>query len=104
MHPIPGATAFPALPDVGVKVQSFSYTAYGEQMGAAKSSGFTYNAEAFDAVTGMLNLRARQYDAALNQFAQKDAVAGSIWMPISLNRYAYCINDPITFVDPSGLQ
>ena len=25
-------------------------------------------------------------------------------MPISLNRYAHCINDPITFVDPSGLQ
>ena len=64
------------LPDISVKVQSFAYTAYGEQMGDVKVSGFTYNAEAYDAATGMLNLRARQYELAVGRFGQKDIVRG----------------------------
>lgn len=31
-----------------------------------KVSGFTYNADAYDAVTGMLNLRAWQYESAVS--------------------------------------
>lgn len=31
-----------------------------------------------------------------------DQYRGSIDDPLSLNRYAYCNNDPINFVDPSG--
>ncbi len=65
--PVAGEAAASALPDISVKVQSFAYTAYGEQMGGVKVSGFTYNAEAYDAPTGMLNLRARQYEPALNR-------------------------------------
>ena len=86
-----------------MKVQSYSYTAYGEQMGAVKFSGFTYNAEAFDAATGMLNLRARQYEAALGRFSQKDIVRGQATSPLSLNRYVYCDNSSLTFADPSGM-
>ena len=33
-----------ALPDVSVQVQSFSYTAFGEQMGSVKVSGFPLDA------------------------------------------------------------
>ena len=47
--PVAGEAAASALPDASVKVQSFTYTAYGEQMGGVKVSGFTYNAEAYDA-------------------------------------------------------
>ena len=36
-------------------------------MGGVKVSGFTYNAEATTPPTGMLNLRARQYEPALNR-------------------------------------
>ena len=88
--------------DDSVQVQSFSYTAFGEQMGNVKVSGFSYNAEAYDAATGMLNLRARQYEPALGRFSQKDIVRGQVRSPLSLNRYIYCINNPINLIDPNG--
>ena len=100
--PTAGEAVTSALPDVGVKVQSLAYTAFGEQMGNVKVSGFGYNAEAYAAATGMLNLRARQYEPAMNRFSQKDIVRGQAASPLSLNRYGYCVNDPLNLVDPSG--
>jgi RHS repeat-associated protein len=101
--PVAGKAVTSTLPDVSVKVQSFSYTAYGEQMGAVKSSGFTYNGEAFDAATGMLNLRARQFEPTLSRFSQKDIVNGLTTLPLSISRYLYCINCPTIYNDPSGM-
>ena len=83
-----------------MQVQSFSYTAFGEQMGNVKVSGFSYNAEAYDAATGMLNLRARQYEPALGRFSQKGHCARAGALSLSLNRYIYCINNPINLIDP----
>ncbi|GEM_PF-6273721 len=101
--PVTGEAVSSALPDVSVQVQSFSYTAFGEQMGNVKVSGFSYNAEAYDAATGMLNLRARQYEPALGRFSQKDIVRGEATMLLGLNRYVYCLNSPIQYIDPEGL-
>ena len=101
--PVAGEAVSSALPDISVKVQSFTYTAYGEQMGAVKSSGFTYNAEHYDAATGMLNLRARQFEPALSRFSQKDIVNGLTTLPLSISRYLYCINCPTIYNDPSGM-
>ena len=100
--PIAGEAVSSALPDIGVQVQSFSYTAFGEQMGTRKVSGYAYNAEAYDAATGMLNLRARLYEPAMNRFSQKDIIRGQATSPLSLNRYAYCVNNPVMHTDPSG--
>ena len=100
--PVAGEKVSSALPDVAVKVQSFLYTAFGEQMGAQKVSGFSYNAEAYDAATGMINLRARQYEPTIGRFNQKDVVRGNAGQPISLNRYLYCQNDGIDYIDPTG--
>ena len=100
--PVAGEAATSALPDISVKVQSFAYTAYGEQMGNVKVSGFTYNAEAYDAATGMLNLRARQYEPAVGRFGQKDIVRGTAHISLSINRYLFVINSPICYLDPTG--
>ena len=102
--PVAGEKVSSALPDVAVKVQSFSYTAFGEQMGAQKVSGFAYNAEAYDAATGMLNLRARQYEPALNRFSQKDIYPPNLLITYSFNAYLFTFNSPISFVDADGLQ
>ena len=102
--PVAGAAASSALPDISVKVQSFAYTAFGEQMGGVKVSGFTYNAEAYDAATGMLNLRARQYEPALNRFSQKDIYPPNLLITYSFNAYLFTFNSPISFVDADGLQ
>ena len=92
------APSIPVLPQIG----SFTYTAFGEQMGNKKISGFGYNAEYYDAATGMQNLRARQYEPAIGRFSQKDLVRGWTTNPLTLNRYLYVTNSPIVFVDPSG--
>ena len=102
--PVAGAAVSSALPDISVKVQSFAYTAFGEQMGGVKVSGFSYNAEAYDAATGMLNLRARQYEPALNRFSQKDIYPPNLLITYSFNAYLFTFNSPISFVDADGLQ
>ena len=102
--PVAGEAASSALPDISVKVQSFTYTAYGEQMGDVKVSGFTYNAEAFDVATGMLNLCARQYEPAVGRFGQKDIVRGKAGVPLPLNRYVYSFNSAPNCEDPNGLK
>ena len=102
--PVAGEAVSSALPDVGVQVQTFAYTAFGEQMGDVKVSGFTYNAEAYDAATGMLNLRARQYEPALNRFSQKDIYPPNLLITYSFNAYLFTFNSPISFVDADGLQ
>ena len=102
--PVAGKAVSSNLPDVGVQVQSFAYAAYGEQMGDVKVSGFTYNAEAYDAATGMLNLRARQYEPALNRFSQKDIYPANLLISRSFNAYLFTYNSPVSFVDGDGLS
>ena len=87
----------------GIGIQLFRYTPFGEQQ-HTKASGFTYNAEAYDAGTSMLNLRSRQYELAMNRFSQKDILKGQITTPLSLNRYGYCVNSPTMLMDPSGMS
>lgn len=90
-------------PTKGATIQSYWYTPFGEQQ-HTKVSGFTYNAEAYDVATGMLNLRARQYEPAMNRFGQKDILKGRVSGPLSLNRYIYCENSPVMLMDPSGKE
>ena len=78
-----------------------AYSAYGEFL-TAKVSGYGYNGEYYDAATGMLNLRARQYEPAQGRFSQRDSLKGWVTSPRSLNAYLYCQNDAINFFDASG--
>jgi len=38
------------------------------------------------------------------RFNQKDMLRGSMDAPLSLNRYAFVLNNPIAYADPSGLR
>ena len=52
-------------------ITSKSYTPFGEQIGEAVS-GFGYNGEYYNAVTGQIYLCARFYEPEMNRFSQKD--------------------------------
>ena len=58
---------------------------------------FKYTGEQFDSVTQQYYLRARFYNPALARFMQEDTYRGD-----GLNLYAYCANNPVRYVDPSG--
>ncbi len=80
---------------------SKAYSAFGELL-TEKTSGYGYNGEYYDAATGLLNLRARQYAPAVGRFEQRDILKGNVTLPLQLNRYAFVLNNPINYTDPSG--
>ncbi len=52
---------------------------------------------------GLQKVGVRWYDPAVGRFLQKDPWLGSLALPLTLNRYGYCTNNPINWIDPSGL-
>jgi hypothetical protein len=46
----------------------------------------------------------RWYDPTVGRFLQQDPWLGSIYAPLTLNAYGYCVNDPVNAVDPDGKQ
>ena len=82
-------------------MNSYTYTPFGELL-TGEDSGFRFSGEYYDSATGMVNLRARQYEPAVMRFVQRDLLKGDQSAPLSLNRYLYCMNDPIGYYDRSG--
>jgi RHS repeat-associated protein len=57
-----------------------------------------------EALTGGLQkVGVRWYDPAVGRFLQQDPWLGDIYEPLTSNRYIYCTNDPINWLDCSGL-
>ena len=51
----------------------------------------------------MYYLRARYYDPQVGRFISRDIKEGDISSPLDMNRYVYCRNNPVKYVDPSGM-
>jgi RHS repeat-associated protein len=51
---------------------------------------------------GLLFFVARWYDPALGRFAQADTIVPGIFNPAAFDRYAYVLNNPLRYIDPSG--
>jgi len=54
--------------------------------------------------TGLYYYGARYYDCETGRFTTRDPVAGRTHTPQSLNRYIYCLNNPLKYTDPLGLS
>jgi RHS repeat-associated protein len=85
---------------------SYSYDPWGkllnpiDPLGTKDKSKFA--GQDLDPQTGLYYMRSRYYDLTSGTFISKDRFAGVAVLPQTTNRYAYALNNPLNFVDPSG--
>ncbi len=53
--------------------------------------------------TGLYYYNARYYDATIGRFVSADSIVPDYTNPQTLNRYSYCNNNPLRWIDPSGM-
>ena len=51
---------------------------------------------------GLINMNARLYDPALHRFLQPDNFVQDPFNTQNFNRYGYCLNNPLVYVDENG--
>ena len=83
----------------GTVLNHYAYDAFGNRTVEEETveNRFGFAGEMMDAVTGQYYLRARFYNPVIARFLSEDTYYGD-----GLNLYAYCHNNPVGFVDPSG--
>ena len=89
----------------GTVTDSYGYLAFGEMASHTGSTvnPFLFNAQQFDGASGDYYLRARYYDQSNGRFLSQDAFRGRDQDPATLHRYEYAADEPIDYVDPTGL-
>jgi len=63
-----------------------------------------FTAREYDADVGLYYHRARTYDPGLGRFLSADPDWRSFTDPIGVNRYAYVLNSPVQYSDPTGAR
>ena len=53
-------------------------------------------------VFGLINMNARLYDPALGRFLSPDPYIQALDFTQNFNRYSYCLNNPLRYIDPDG--
>ena len=83
----------------GTVLNHYAYDAFGNRTVEEETveNRFGFAGEMMDAVTGQYYLRARFYNPVIARFLSEDTYYGD-----GLNLYAYCHNNPVGYVDPSG--
>ena len=90
--------------DTGEPVETTAYLPYGHERSHAGAdiSDYRFTDQELDRGTGLYNYDARLYDPVTGRFIMGDTEIPDLFNPQSLNRYAYCLNNPLKYVDPDG--
>ena len=89
----------------GNLVKGYEYDEYGNMTEKGESevnSSLTYTGAVYDKSTGLYYMNARHYDPSTGRFLQQDTYRGNMYNPVTQHLYAYCGNNPVNMVDPSG--
>ena len=87
----------------GSVVKSYDYDEFGvtTSTGDAFFNEVTFTGSVADA-SGLLYMNARYYNPATARFLSQDSYTGSASDPWTQHLYAYCNNNPVNMVDPTG--
>ena len=86
---------------------SYDYLPYGKEVGSSTAplqfTGHERDSHGPGDEDNLDYMHARYYSPHLSRFIAVDPVLGEPAMPQSWNRYAYSLNNPVNYVDPTGL-
>ncbi len=85
----------------GELLSSIKYFPYGATRAGGVATDKLLTGQRLDG-TGLYYYNARYYDAGLGRFISVDIIVPDAMNPQSLNRYSYCLSNPLKYVDPSG--
>ncbi|MDY7038527.1 MAG: RHS repeat-associated core domain-containing protein, partial [Thermodesulfobacteriota bacterium] len=88
----------------GAKVEETQYLPFGGQADHAGAvvGNHKFTDQELDPETGLYNYNARLYDPIIGRFITPDSIIQDPYDPQTLNRYSYCVNNPLVYIDPSG--
>ncbi len=86
----------------GTLTATDAYDPFGVATKTGTQSVLGYQADVSDATTGQVDMGARWYDPGTGQFGARDTEFGMLRTPVSLNRYTYALNNPLSYFDPDG--
>ncbi|MBU6999009.1 MAG: RHS repeat protein [Theionarchaea archaeon] len=86
----------------GTIVEDVRYHPFGEPITNGEESCL-YTGKERDS-TDLYYYGARYYDSDLGRFLTRDPLTGTNTSPQTLNRYAYCLDNPVKLIDPVGLK
>src|SRR3989339_566523 len=92
----------------GGVVQKLDYLPFGSERVNVKTSGFdtrfTFTDQEKDDESGLMYYGARYYNPVIGRFTSVDPAFGNFMEPQSFNKYAYTQNNPLKYIDPTGLS
>ena len=89
----------------GEIVQRIEYTPFGKEryvLNASLSEGPKFTDQQNDIEDGLYFYQSRYYDPVLGRFVQPDNYPSDSRNPQTLNAYAYVLNNPLKYIDPTG--
>lgn len=63
---------------------------------------FGYMGYRYDGISGSYFAQAREYQPHMGRFMAEDVIRGKLGVPKTLNRYGYCLSNPLMYVDLDG--
>jgi len=98
-----GSTAITAS-STGAFVAEVRYKPWGENRynNGTTPTTYRFTGQRREGELGLYFYNARWYDPAIGRFVSADTIVPEPGNPQSLNRYAYALNNPVKYTDPSG--
>ena len=82
-------------------VTAVTYHPFGDFYSEEGWENYLFTGKKIDS-TGFYYYGARYYDPDLGRFITRDSLWGTPANPQALNRYTYCTNNPLRYIDPDG--